>query len=578
MSPHANLNPSMTTRNFRDRLGFTGMLAILLMLLAGLPQPLTATIYNWNVTSGDWIVGSNWNPVAPAGGPAPGASHSLQLVNGTLATPATTLYNVITSSARVYVDLAIGEHNTLWRTEPNVIDLRITGTFNNAGLITSQNTASTFTLDVRGTNTNSGIIEAAGAGGALFLALHQAGVGGLNNSGGILRAVNGATLQLRTTNTFSNSINGGTLSSDAESAIQVGLDVDNKLQLNGVTVANHGTFINRQAFEVGTSSRSVNTRLIGGTSFTNAATGLVHVLNSGAGTTTNVLTLNADFNVGTGAANVSTFTNQGTLLIQNTSTRTNPDNPSLPVQNSTFSIATGSSFSNTGTVQVFHDTTTPGSRATAFNSAISILNQGAVHVRGNTDNLGASFTVAGAGNSYTQSGAGSSTLLERGGALAAPTVMINDGTLGGMGTVTGNTTIAANGTVAPGASIGTLEFVGNLTLQGTYDLEIDKLLGTSDLLAVTGILDIDGAVLDIAYWTYQAGEQSFLIATATGGIFGGFASVVAPANYTLSLQNNGTELWLAIPEPTSLAMLALGALGLLRRRRLVAVPVKEWLA
>ncbi len=294
--------------------------------------------------------------------------------------------------------------------------------------------------------------------------------------------------------------------------------------------------------------------------------------------------------------NGSVFNNYGTVTKLDNATPRDTDGGS-------FAGGTGT-FNNYGIVRLLDE---PGASTLSLSGTSvgqlsgGVLSGGTWHVAGE----GSTILLPGGNNSITTIGNGATVIIEDGGKINAinagntglttlnGTLILNgtasltkaSGILtvgatgrltGNGGTITGN--VVVDGTIAPGNSIGIFNIDGNLTLNGTYELEIDKLLGTADLLAVTGILTIgDDAVLDISYWTYQAGEQSLLIATATGGISGSFDNVLSPAGYNLFLSNNGTELWLSIPEPASALLLAIAGLALLRRRHgNCAAPAACW--
>ncbi|QQE12597.1 autotransporter-associated beta strand repeat-containing protein [Planctomycetota bacterium] len=104
------------------------------------------------------------------------------------------------------------------------------------------------------------------------------------------------------------------------------------------------------------------------------------------------------------------------------------------------------------------------------------------------------FVLSGDSSAYT----GPTTI--SGGTLAVNNalggaVTVNGGTLAGTGTLSDAVTVASGGTIAPGNSIGTL-YTGDLAVAGTVEIEIDA-AGNSDLIDVTGTVDISGATLDL---------------------------------------------------------------------------------
>ena len=193
----------------------------------------------------------------------------------------------------------------------------------------------------------------------------------------------------------------------------------------------------------------------------------------------------------------------------------------------------------------------------------------------------------------------------------AMTININ-GTLAGSGSITGD--IDVLGTISPGNSPGTLTQTGDQTWNdgGSYHWEINDSDGTKgsdpgwDWLDITGTLDLanlssGGFTIDIdslttsnaagdadGFDTYikdgDIADYSFVIATASGGITGfdagdfvldssGFSNSIETYygwNWAISLSLSGNDLVLgasAVPEPSSTALLGLGALALALRRK-----------
>ena len=114
-------------------------------------------------------------------------------------------------------------------------------------------------------------------------------------------------------------------------------------------------------------------------------------------------------------------------------------------------------------------------------------------------------------------------------------------TLGGIGTVNGVVTInaasgGAAGTVNPGTAgtTGTLN-AGNTTIAGTYACDVSG--SASDLLAVTGNLDVTGATLAVSG---ALTASSYTIATYTGSLSGTFTVTPAlPSGYSLDTTTAG---------------------------------------
>ena len=101
------------------------------------------------------------------------------------------------------------------------------------------------------------------------------------------------------------------------------------------------------------------------------------------------------------------------------------------------------------------------------------------------------------------------------------------GTLGGTGTLAAP--LSAAGTIAPGTGIGTLPVTGNTALTGTLAIEVDG--SNTDLLMVTGDLDLTGSALTVTPVGAGFTAASYVIAECTGTLTG---MPSAPRGYAVS--------------------------------------------
>jgi autotransporter-associated beta strand protein len=189
---------------------------------------------------------------------------------------------------------------------------------------------------------------------------------------------------------------------------------------------------------------------------------------------------------------------------------------------------------------------------------------------GLTKTTSATVVLSG-GNTYTgltrvQQG---TLQLASSGSVAGDVAVDSLATLQGEGSVGGNLTSAAASLVAPGvpvATIGTLTVGGDADVGGTLLIEHDALASQPiDVLAVGGALDLGGATIDF--------NQLGASLTAPVYVFATFASLISPAaseenvptGYNVDYAYNGgtAAALVLIPEPTSLALLAMGLLGLI---------------
>ena len=117
-----------------------------------------------------------------------------------------------------------------------------------------------------------------------------------------------------------------------------------------------------------------------------------------------------------------------------------------------------------------------------------------------------------------------------GSTIDAPIIEVAQGALfGSAGTVNGNVSVA--GTLSPGASPGTMTINGSVALAGTSISVFEITPTASDKLVINGNLAIaQGATLQILADQVVKPGQSLDLITATGGITGGFSTIVKPVS------------------------------------------------
>ena len=226
-----------------------------------------------------------------------------------------------------------------------------------------------------------------------------------------------------------------------------------------------------------------------------------------------------------------------------------------------------------------------------FNQSDSTTLSTVISGNGSVNQLGNGTTILtgnnGGYNGVTTVSAGT-LLANSGNALGTSLVTVtNSGTLGGNGTIGGVTTIASGGSLTPGSSgAGALSFSAGLTLEsGSTTTFLINAPGNFTSINILGNnINFGGELIfNIASYTPTAGD-AFTLFNMTGGATqsGSFSSVSAGSlfftesggiwsasygdyayQFSQSTGQLSVEASQAVPEPSTYALLGLGALALL---------------
>jgi fibronectin-binding autotransporter adhesin len=205
---------------------------------------------------------------------------------------------------------------------------------------------------------------------------------------------------------------------------------------------------------------------------------------------------------------------------------------------------------------------------------------GLTKIGGGVQTLSGSNTYTGP----TNVNAGTLRLLGDNSAATGAVTIASGATLAGTGNIGGDTSILSGGKLSPGASIGTLTFSANLDISGglsgplgSMEFELGAaptgdsvtLNPTFELTIGSGVLNWDDFAftdLGVTPGTYTLFDTSLLI---DGSLGGSLTGTVGGLNGTLAFANGNQDIVLilaaessAIPEPGTLALSALGLLGL----------------
>ncbi len=561
-----------TQRNPVGLFGHATLLAMLLIGMLTMPLAIQAALVTatWNGGTGAWTTAGNWDiGIVPNNGTD---TYIVNIDGGKTGTDSIVTFQM--AAANTVSGLVIDANDTLRLRSTTNLNFIATTLTNNGTLEFTQNgnnariTNSTVTnnglmrsngghfLIQSGTITNNGTIRAQSG----QLTLNNGA--NVTNTNGLIETTNNQTLGINNV-----TVTGGTLNINGTSV----LDIRGSAVLAGniaFTAASGTRIYNTEASDrtftwhaSGTydhngwfrsdigSNRFLNLALTGGT-VTIGGDGIIDlgvgrvITGSGAGDR-GLISYNTIRGMGNiGNNQLDSFVNRGTVLANDATT---------PL---TIQLRNAGTMENEGAISV--------TGAAGLNVLNPLATSGTVAV-----NAGTTMTV---GGSYTQT-AGTTTV---NGTLAATQIALQGGILEGNGQAIGPVIFAANATVSPGNSIGTLEFAGDLTMANgaIYDFEASN-GGSYDTIVVGGNLALGDLVLNLLTDNPTRTEpQDFVLFT-----FGGTAPTIGAWTINLSNLWYGTPEVLVvgdtvvlrgmgfIPEPSSLALLAIGGVAMLRRRR-----------
>jgi len=162
------------------------------------------------------------------------------------------------------------------------------------------------------------------------------------------------------------------------------------------------------------------------------------------------------------------------------------------------------------------------------------------------------------------------TLAVNGTHLGGGAYTIAGGILGGTGLIGSAIHVLAGGAVAPGNAIGMLSIDDSVDLDGVLQIELANTAGPAglgDILDVNGFFDITNGTVQFVY--SDALTNDFYIFSQYDSITAGqFLDVLnLPSGYMIDYAFNGNQIALVIPEPSTWALLLVGLVLTIARRR-----------
>jgi hypothetical protein len=439
-------------------------------------------------------------------------------VNGTVNVNTSGVLNVNGASLVGTTQIGLAGSMVTAAASSNTID----GSLTNAGQITVAN--STLSLNAGGAYANNGTI-------------------GLTNNALLAAQINGSQNIVTLGGTGIINLQGSTLAASATLVLGSGQTVQGVGNLVGSTIDNQGTL-----HATGPSGIAINSA-----SFTNTGAIVADTLVSiSAGTLTNYAN-----NTLTGG----TYDATGVIGIPNADIHTNQ--ASIVLHDSGFIGGNGDALANFNLNDTSGSFAITGSKVFAAPSG-GFTNNGAVDIGAGT------IFVMNSGDQYTQNSG--STIVD-GQLLQAGNVVLNGGTLSGIGEIHGNLT--SNGaTIAPGDAPGPLTIFGDYMQLATSELDIEfaSLTAYGQLDIAGPLATIQGGILRFVadpgfdaqlgqiFWILNAGQVNGDFDSYTTNYFAGskmFKEVV-------SGNAIGAEV-VPSPEPAAACWVALALAGILAR-------------